>query len=83
MRKRIVAVALSTMVLGITAAMTQPALAAPPSNEKNCVGVVLSGETPETFHHGEEAKRAVPQAEGGRGQEITAFTSDFAGCKDL
>ena len=83
MRKRIVAVALSTMVIGITAAITEPALAAPTFNGENCIGVILSGATPEDFHHGEEAERAIAQAGDGRGDEITAFTSVFAGCRGL
>ena len=73
-----------TMVVGITAGVTEQALAAPTLNGINCIGVILSGATPEDFHHGEEADRAVPQArDGGRGDDITAFTSVFAGCKGL
>lgn len=68
------------MVVGITAAVAGPVSAAPTFNGCNAVGVILSGATPEDFHHGEEAERAVPEAEDGRGDEITAFTSFFAGC---
>ena len=72
------------LVVGITAAMAGPALSAPTFNGENCVGVILSGNAPVGFHHGEEAERAVPQAQSdGRGDEITAFTSFFAGCKGL
>jgi hypothetical protein len=75
--KRLLAI---TMVVGITAAVAGPVSAAPTDNGCNTVGVILSENTPEDFHHGEEAARAVPQAEDGRGDEITAFTSFFAGC---
>ena len=73
------------IVVGVMAAMAGPVLAAPTFNGSNCVGVILSGATPEGFHHGEEAERAVEQAQDGdgRGDEITAFTSFFAGCKGL
>jgi hypothetical protein len=72
------------LVVGIAAAMAGPALAAPTLNDKNCAGVILAQNTPEDFHHGEEAKRAVPGAQdGGRGDDITPFTSVFAGCKGL
>jgi hypothetical protein len=71
-------------VVGMIAGTAGPALAAQPTpNGKNCVGVVLSGFTPENFHHGNEAERAVIQAEDGRGEEITSFTSVFAGCRGL
>lgn len=75
-----------SMVVGITAGMSGPVSAATeaPINERNCVGVILSTNTPGDFHHGEEAERAVAQAQdGGRGGEITAFTSFWAGCEGL
>jgi len=72
------------LVAGIIAAMTGPALAAPPETGKNCVGVILAGNTPQDFHHGEEPARAIPQAMSeGRGDEITGFTSVAAACKGL
>ena len=72
-----------TLVVGIAAAVAGPVVAAP-FNGHNCVGVILSANTPEGFHHGEEATRAVPQAQdGGRGEDITAFTAVFAGCQGL
>jgi hypothetical protein len=71
------------IIVGVIAAMAGPALAAPTFNGNNCVGLHLSGVTPEDFHHGEEAERAVPQAQDGRGDEITAFTSVVASCKGL
>jgi hypothetical protein len=70
-------------VVGFTAGIAQPVVAAPTLNGNNCIGVILSGATPEDFHHGEEAERAIAQAEDGRGDEITAFTSVFSGCKGL
>ena len=74
---------LLVIVAVMTATTAAHASAAPTFNGKNCTGVILSGATPEDFHHGAEADRAVPQAEDGRGEEITAFTSIFAGCRGL
>ena len=70
------------IAVGITAATAGPVSAAP-LNESNCVGFILSTNTPDDFHHGEEAERAVAQAEDGRGEEIAGFTSVAASCKGL
>jgi hypothetical protein len=68
---------------GMTAAMMAapvPAAADAPPNAHNCAGAILSLNTPQDFHHGEEPARAVPQAmSDGRGDEITAFTTVTAG----
>jgi hypothetical protein len=70
-------------VVALSIPLAIPASATAELNDKNCVGWALSDATPEDFHHGAEALRAVPQAEDGRGDEITSFTSFFAGCKGL
>jgi hypothetical protein len=80
--------AAAAIIAGMLAA-APPAGAEPPDsapgNAHNCAGHFISGATPEDFHHGEESARAVPQAEDGRGEEITAFTSVVAGedCSDI
>ena len=81
MKRTRVWLAAAAMIVGMLAAAT-PAAAQPPDsapgNAHNCAGHLLSSATPEQFHHGEERARAVPQAEDGRGEEITAFTSAAA-----
>ncbi|HLM23081.1 MAG TPA: hypothetical protein VK390_16375 [Propionibacteriaceae bacterium] len=78
----------AAIIAGMLAA-APPAAAQPrdsaPGNAHNCAGHILSGSTPQDFHHGEGRARAVPQAEDGRGEEITAFTSAAASedCSDI
>ena len=69
---------MAAIMAGMLAAAT-PASADATGDRHNCTGLILSTNTPQDFHHGEERARAVPQAEDGRGDEITAFTSFTAG----
>ena len=78
MRYRLASSVTAAIMAGMLAAAT-PASADAPGNDHNCTGLILSAATPQDFHHGAERARAVPQAEDGRGDEITAFTSVTAG----
>jgi hypothetical protein len=74
------------MAAGMMVATGGVALADAPVNSHNCTGAILSGNTPQFFHHGEEAERAILQAhDGGRGDIISAFTGLTAGedCREL
>lgn len=88
MKRRRLWLIAAAIIAGMLAA-APPAAAQPPDsapgNAHNCVGHILSGATPEDFHHGEESARAVQQAEDGRGEEITAFTGAAASedCTDI
>ena len=89
MRRTRLLLTAAAMIAGMLAAAPVAAAAEPPDsapgNAHNCAGLILSSNTPQDFHHGEEPKRAVPQAEDGRGEEITAFTSAAASedCSDI
>jgi hypothetical protein len=73
-------VATATLLGVLLVAPAGGAVADAPLNAHNCTGGILSANTPQDFHHGAEAERAVVQAhDSGRGDIIRAFTNATAG----